>query len=224
MASQFDDSDFIDREYQSSQAPYSGAPHKGGTVTFRPPSREELDTRVGDAQQKLAALRQAQEQLERERATLEEARRRRLEFQTGREEMLQYLTRGVGLLEQAEFAARRDAEQMSKTLSGLRAALGVVQGIQEESWTQENWNVELSKALAGIENARMEWNSARMKWSLLEGDPGATKVAAEASAGPAGWWKSCSFMELCQLGLALTWPVALVGIIGFTLLLVLRMR
>jgi hypothetical protein len=80
-------------------------------------------------------LKRAQEELERERAGLEEARRRRLELQTGREEVVQNLIRGVVLLEEAEFAARRDAEQMAKSLTDLRDALAKVQSIHEEQWS-----------------------------------------------------------------------------------------
>ena len=71
-----------------------------------------MDRKVVEAQQKLAELKRAQEELERERAGLEELRRRQTEFQTGRQEIIQHLMRGLGLLEEAEFAARRDAEQM----------------------------------------------------------------------------------------------------------------
>src|ERR1051325_5147113 len=102
MASQFDDSDFIDRDFQNGNSTYSVTPgHESAGNAFHPPTRAELDLRVGDAQQKLAELRRAQEELERERAGLEEARRRRVEFQTGREEMLQSLTRGVTLIQEA---------------------------------------------------------------------------------------------------------------------------
>src|SRR5215831_434447 len=104
MASQFDDSDFVDRDYLNGQTGYTGA---ATGVAHRPPSPAELDSRATEAHQKLAELKRAQEELERERAALEDARRRRTEYQTGREEMLQNLTRGVALLEQAEFAARR---------------------------------------------------------------------------------------------------------------------
>jgi hypothetical protein len=224
MASQFDDSDFIDRDFQSSQSAYSPAAGQGGaTMAFHPPSREELENRVGDAQQKLIELRRAQEELERERATLEEARRRRLEFQTGREEMLHCLTRGVTLMEQAEFTARRDAEQMAKTLVGLREVHSVLQAIHEETWTQGNWNTELTKALAGIENARMEWNQARLKWALLDGSAVDSNPKGGAAPGLASLQQR-SFLELCKLGLALTWPVAVVGLIGLLLLLVLRLH
>ena len=72
---------------------------------------------VSEKQIKLAELKRAQEELERERAGLEELRRRQMEFQTGRSEMLQHLTRGIGLLEEAELTARRDTEQMARTLA-----------------------------------------------------------------------------------------------------------
>ena len=220
MASQFDDSDFIDHDYLAAQTGIAGT---AAGIVQRPPTVEQLDSRAGDARQKLAELKRAQEELERERAALEEARRRRLEFQTGREEILNHLTRGVALLEQAEFAARRDAEQMAKSLGGLREALGQVQGIRDETWTQENWNVELTKALASIENARMEWNGARLKWALLNGAPAESPGQGEAAPG-LGVLANASFWQLCRLGAALTWPIALVGLIGLVLLLIERLR
>jgi hypothetical protein len=224
MASQFDDSDFIDRDFQSAEAAGSAAPgHDGGAVRFRPPSREELDGRVSQAQLKLAELKRAQEELERERAALEEARRRRLELQTGRAEILENLNRGLALLEQAEFSARRDAEQMAKTLGALRDSLAGVQSIREETWTQENWNSELTKALASIENARMEWNQARLKWTLLNG-PTVESSQQDRPGALINKWRELPFREACKLGVALTWPVALVGWVGLLLWLILRAR
>ena len=224
MASQFDDSDFIDREFQSSQGPYTAAPsHAGGGVAFRPPTREELDTQVSQAQQKLAELRRAQEDLERERSALEEARRRRHEFQAGRDEMLHHLTRGVSLMEKAELEARRNTEQMSKTLVRLQEALAGVQGIREETWTEETWNVELTKALAAIEGARMEWSRAQLAFSLLSG-----KAAESPNGGrvPEGvlTTEGMSFWELCRVGAALTWPVALVTLVALGALLLLHLK
>jgi len=119
MASNYDPTDFVDDDFQTRPATHS-------TVTGsaqRAPTREEVDSRVGDAHQKLAELKRQQEELERERASLEEVRRRQMEFQNGRQEMVHNLTRGLGLLEEAEFTARRDAEQMAKTLGDFRDAL-----------------------------------------------------------------------------------------------------
>ncbi|KAB2660186.1 MAG: hypothetical protein DVB32_06185, partial [Verrucomicrobia bacterium] len=117
MGSQYDDSDFVDADYQAApKTTYPGANVAGSASTSqRSPSREELESKVSDTQQRLSELKRAQEELERERAALEESRRRRIEFQTGREEMLVNLQRGIGLLDEAEFAARRDAEQLNRS-------------------------------------------------------------------------------------------------------------
>src|SRR3954453_14459348 len=165
--SDFDSADFVDDDFQAGKT-QSAAPAAG--LPSRAPTREEVDSRVTDTQQKLMELKRAQEELERERATLEETRRRQLEFQTGRQEMIHHLTRGLGLLEEAEFTARRDAEQMAKAISDLRDALTKVEAIREENWTKDGCNVELTRALTCIENARMEWNAARLKFPVLSGE------------------------------------------------------
>ena len=210
MASEFDESDFVDGDFQAAKkSPFATSQTSG---TGRPPTREELDSRVTETQQRLMELKRAQEELERERVALEEARRRRTEFQTGREEMLQNLTRGVGFLEEAEFNARRDAEQMARTLGELRGALTKVQSIHEETWTQENYNVEVTRALTVIDNGRMEWNAARLKWPLLNGPqkPEQEASLAEQTAPPS--FDSLGFLQLCRLGLALTWPLAILAL------------
>lgn len=218
MASEFDDTDYVDADIQAARKlPQLAA--LGGGAPGRPPTREELDMRVGETQQRLMELKRAQEGLERERAALEEARRRRTEFQTGREEMLQGLTRGVGLLEEAEFNARREAEQMARTLGELREALAKVQALHDETWTQDNYNVELTRALTIIDNARMEWNAARLKWPILSATPESADAPAPAEARPVASLETMGFLGLARLGLALTWPIALVGLAGLGVLL-----
>lgn len=217
MAAKFDESEFIDADYESSRQALgitsSTANSAVNPIANRPPSREDIETKVSDAHSKLAELKRAQEQLERERAALEEARRRRIEFSTGREEMLTHLTRGVQLLEEGEFAARRDAEQMSKSLTDMREALEKVTTLNEESWTQENWSQELTRALTVLENARMEWNSARLKWPVLDGALRSPEEE-EKAAKPASILEGKTTWELCYYGLVLTWPVALAALIG----------
>src|SRR5271157_3222698 len=100
MSTDYDPTDFIDGDFPAQKTPSAGL---GAGAGPRAPTREEVDSKVAEAQQKLAALKRAQEELERERAALEETRRRQREFQTGREEMIQQLTRGLGLLGEAEF-------------------------------------------------------------------------------------------------------------------------
>jgi hypothetical protein len=223
MSSDFDPADFVDNDFQARKA---AASQSGVSISgVRAPSREEVDSKVLEAQQRLAELKRAQEDLERERAALEESRRRRMEFQAGRQEMLQNLTRGIGLLEEAEFVARRDAEQMAKTLLDFRDALTKVESANEESWTKDNFNVELTRALTSIENARMEWNAARLKFPILSSqnatgkDSGATIQPGESSP-----FRNQSFFELCKLGLAMTWPLTLVALGALATLIVILSR
>src|ERR1017187_10807952 len=99
MAADYDATEFVDTDFQTQKSPYGNPPPAGDPL--RAPTREEVDRKVVEAQQKLAELKRAQEGLERERAALEELRRRQNEFQTGRQEMVHSLTRGLGLLEEA---------------------------------------------------------------------------------------------------------------------------
>ena len=140
MSSKFDESDFVDRDLEVAQesADISNEPGLHPASSPHPPSQEELTERVSETQQKLVELKQMQEDLERERTEIEESRRRRSELSTGREEMVQNLTRGVGILEEAELSKARAAEQLSRTVADLRNALNKINLINEEDWTEEN--------------------------------------------------------------------------------------
>ena len=120
MPGEYDTTEFIDTDFTANKPAFAPSPAP----------RDDVERKVVKAQQKLVELKRAQEELERERAGLEELRRRQNEFQTGRQEILQNLTRGLGLLEEAEFAARRDADQMVKTVGDFRTAVAKIQAIQ----------------------------------------------------------------------------------------------
>ncbi len=227
MAPKFDESDFVDTEYQAAKAQSSVAPGQPGSVSNflnRLPTREEIEAKVGETQQRLVELKRAQEHLERERTALEEARRRRVELQTGREEMSQNLTRGIGLLEKAESDARVNAEQMAKTISALREALTGVQAIHEETWNPEHWSVELTRALTTIENSRMEWNQARLKWPVLNAEASSPESQNKAGVSAGLFLGTKSVGQHWKLGFALNWPVALVGLLLLGALLILRFQ
>ena len=222
MASDYDATEFVDTDFQAQKSPY-GTPAPASDP-LRAPTRDEVDRKVVEAQQKLAELKHAQEDLERERATLEELRRRQTEFQTGRQEMIHHLTRGLGLLEEAEFNARRDAEQMVKTVADFRDALDKIQAIHDETWTKDNFSIELTRGLTTIENARMEWNAARLKFSVLDGEPGGGDVAPPTPEPERLPFANASFGELCKFGLAMTWPLVLIALGALGVLVAVLMR
>ena len=219
MSGEYDSSEFVDTDFLAHKSGYA-APASAGA-----PTRQDVDRKVVEAHQKLAELKQAQEQLERERAGLEELRRRQDELQNGRQEVIHHLTRGLGLLEEAEFTARRDAELMAKTTADFRAALVKVQAIRDETWSKENFAVEMTRALTAIENARMEWNSARLKLPVLQDE----QKPAPTHKGTAHHHGSPSLAELplgqlCKIGFALTWPLLTVATAALVIFLVILKR
>jgi len=218
-----DASEFVDSDFESAQQaayPAAGPDSPAGPPrpSNRPPTGEEIEAMVSEKHIKLAELKRAQEELERERAGLEELRRRQMEFQTGRAEMLQHLTRGIGLLEEAELTARRETEQMARTLGEFRQAVSKVQAINEQLWNQDNFSVELTRALTTLENARMEWNAARLKFPLLSGVPPVPPESAAPNGAP-GLAATASLGQLCKIGFALTLPLVLVGLAILAVLL-----
>jgi chromosome segregation ATPase len=218
MAAEYDATEFIDTDFQTHKSPRQAGD------SLRAPTREEVDRKVVEAQQKLAELKHAQQELERERSTLEELRRRQLEFQNGRQEIMQNLTRGLGLLEEANFNARRESETMNKTIADFREVISKVEAIHDETWTKENFNVELTRALTAVENARMEWNAARLKIPALAGESAKQPEAEKAPAPAALPLANLSFGQLCKIGLALTWPLLIValGALGIFIAILLR--
>lgn len=221
MSSDYDATEFVDGDLQAHKSS-AAATALSGSAYQRAPSPEEVSSRMVEAQQELAAKKRELEERERQLAALQETRRRQAEFQLGRQEMLHNLTRGLGLLEEAEFNLRRDAEQMAKALTDLKDALEKVQAIHEETWTKETFDTELTRALTTLENARMEWNAARLKFPVLSGQ--AMNATTSESAGEQPMptvLGNYSFGELCRFGFAMTWPLAAVGLIALAAFLVL---
>lgn len=229
MSSTFDASEFIDDDLHPSSKPsYAASMNPGapsgqalGGGDRRAPTREEVDMKVGEMQQRLAELKNEQQRLERERAALEETRRRQAEFVTGRQEMIQHLTRSIAQMEEAEVNHRREAEQRAKSLTDLKSALEKVLAINQEGWNKENFEMELTRGLTTVDNARMEWKSARVKFVELNGEspelPGSNAPGAAASKGNSSGFPQ-GFGELCRLGFAINWPLFVLGLLIFLML------
>ena len=96
--------------------------------------------------------------------------------------------------------------------------------IHEETWTKETFNTELSRALAAVENARMEWNTARLRFPILSGKAAEIANADASPAAAASLFEGRSLGELCKLGLALTWPLATVALLALGLMVFLVLR
>lgn len=222
MYSQQDEPDFFARSADQAPSP----PRPAASSGPRPaPTLEEISARVSETNQKLAELRRIQEELDRKRTALEELKRRQTELQLGRTEIVENITRGLALLEEARLKAEREAEQIARTIENLKNALEKVQAIREESWTADTFEVELTRALTAIENARMEWHTARRKHSILDGavtEPGA--LTAVPGGAPIHTIAQMRMRDLCRLGLGMTWPLVLAFLLVATIALALLLK
>ena len=242
-----DDNDFIDREFEKSQQmPLSPMTSASSTQTSQPaavkrvPAHEQLEAKVGTTHQRLAALKEEQERLEKERITLEDLRRRRSDFNMGQDEMIRNLTKGIAILEEEETKTQRQLEAMNGALEDFRDHLDKVQILSEDAWDEDNLNRELTRALITIENARKEWISAVPKFPAL--DPKTEKKPQpeiaerkskpvipprEATPNPlanAIDFEQFSWKQWAQFGLALTWPVATVLLVGVMMLIAIWLQ
>jgi hypothetical protein len=101
---------------------------------------------------------------------------------------------------------------MVKTVTDFRDALDKIQAIHDETWTKDNFSIELTRGLTTIENARMEWNAARLKLSVLDGEAKEKSETETISAPAMAPFANASFGELCKFGLAMTWPLVLIAL------------
>ncbi len=188
------------------------------------PTLEEINAQVTATHKELAELQRLKEELDRKRAALEELKRKRTDFQLGRQEVIQRITRALELLDQAKIKAEREAEEISQSMYSLREALERVQSINESTWTADNLHVELARALAIIEQARLEWGAARRKFPLLDNPEEAlNKSTFPMATSPIQILLKQPFKHLWKIGLALTWPLILTFLLmAFVLILFLR--
>jgi hypothetical protein len=106
----------------------------------------------------------------------------------------------------------------------LRAALTTVEAILEENWSGETFELELTRALTAVENARMEWNGARLKFPILSGEAMADAKDSAAEGNSLSGLSELTFGQLCRLGLALTWPLVAAALVLVGLLAALLVR
>ena len=103
---------------------------------------------------------------------------------------------------------------------GLRSALTGLEAINEQNWTEEDGDRQLSRGLGIIHEARMEWNAARMKWPFLD----CAEVEKKAENASVSSISTMGLWQACKIGLALTWPISLVLLVALGIFLIFVAR
>ncbi len=176
------------------------------------PSVEHLDNQVQKAQEQLLQLKRQQEQIEKQKRELEELSRRQDELEHGRAEMTDKLTRALVVLEREGYSAQSRLEQIRVARESFTQHLELVEAIDPRNWNPSDLYKELSRALSTVDDARTEYNEhrSRLQAGGSNGDsslPDATPAAYESSDGR-------SFSEWLQIGVALSLPLIIFGIVA----------
>ncbi|PYI70369.1 MAG: hypothetical protein DMF08_11655, partial [Verrucomicrobia bacterium] len=176
------------------------------------PSAEHLDNQVQKAQEQLLQLKRQQEQIEKQKRELEELSRRQDELEQGRGEMTDKLTRALVVLEREAYNAQSRLEQIRVARESFAQHLELVEAIDPRNWNPSDLHKELSRALSTVDDARTEYNDHRSRLQAA----GANGEASLPDSAPGAYENSAgrSFSEWLQIGLALTLPLIIFGVIA----------
>lgn len=133
------------------------------SVTRMARQKEQLTTQVADTAEEIERLRMRQEELEHEKTSLEELNRKQDEYEHSKKDIIENLSRNIILMEKDEVMANRMVELLSASRARFKDMLASIRDIREENWGDSGFEEELDKALALIENARMEYSKAIAK-------------------------------------------------------------
>jgi cell division protein FtsB len=182
-------------------------------------STEHLDSQVQKAQEQLFLLKKQQEQIEKQKRELEELSRRQEELERGRAEMGDKLTRSLVVLEREAYDSQKKLEQIRATRESFEQHLALLESIDPKSWNPADLHKELSRALSTVDDARAEFSQQRSRLTATAGDETGEVALPEAAPDVAGIGGANGFMQWMQIGLALTLPLIIFGIIALVVFL-----
>jgi DNA repair exonuclease SbcCD ATPase subunit len=175
--------------------------------------KEEISGHVAAAAQEIEQLRMKQEELEREKNKLQELSRKQDEYERGKHDVMEKLDRGIITVEKEEIEATRMVELLSETRNKFKSTLNALRNIKEDSWGDDNDNFseELNKALAMVENARMDYRKALARIDASSWHKSAAKDQVDALEGlTGGTGIGGGFGFWLKAGLAATLPLLIV--------------
>jgi hypothetical protein len=176
-------------------------------------SPEHLDSQVQKAQEQLLQLRRQADQIEKQKRELEELSRRQEELERGRAEMTDKLSRSLVILEREGYDSQKKLEQIRATHESFTQHLQLLEGIDPKSWNSAELPKELSRALSTVDDARTEFSQQRSRLDAGNGE--STDIdLPDVASGSMGLGGGRSFMQWMQIGLAVTLPLIIFGIVA----------
>lgn len=156
---------------------------------------------------------------------LEENKRREDEYHLGKKEVEDKLNQYIQVLNEELIRSRRETDLIDKTLVDLSSAHEKVLALDEALWAPQNRFSEISRALAIIENARMEINSTRVKLPIVDGPVvNPPRISSTKSETLDEILKDYSLNKSLKIGVVFLWPVLLLNVLFFIGIIVLLLK
>lgn len=185
--------------------------------------KAEVAGQISSASNKIETLKSRQDDLAREKRELEELAKKQEEYERGKKEITEKLERCLLLIEKEGEQAQRMVELLSETKSRFEDSLNDLDQIDEELWDDEDFSMELTKALVKVDIAKTTYTKAmakidaadwRKKTSGKEKSEIMETVGREISGTTGqgfGYW--------IGVGLAVTFPLIVVVLLVVAILL-----
>ncbi|MBA4387416.1 MAG: hypothetical protein C0404_05505 [Verrucomicrobia bacterium] len=184
--------------------------------------KEDMMNHVAVASQEIEQLRIRQEMLEKERREIEELARKEAEYEKGKVDIIEKIARGITQLEKDELQATRMVELLAAMRARFKDTLTELRSIDESTWTEENFQLEINKAMVVVEDAKSVHKKAvaqieAASWQKQgngKGQLGVLDTAADDAAEPK------DFKYWFNVGLGLTAPVIISLVFLFVVYLI----
>ena len=177
-------------------------------------SPEHLDSQVQKAQEQLLQLKRQSEQIEKQKRELEELSRRQEELERGRAEMTDKLSRSLVILEREGYESQRKLEQIRATHESFTQHLQLLEAIEPKTWNPAELPKELSRALSTVDDARTEFSQQRSRLEASNGDESENLDLPDPTSDAVGLGAGKTFGQWVQIGLALSLPLIVFGILA----------
>jgi len=174
--------------------------------------KEHVAGKVANAAEEIERLRMRQDELEYAKKALQELNHKQNQYDQSKKDVLASLSRSILQMEKDEVRAARMVELLGTTRETFKSLLAEIRDIHEERWGETEFEEELDRSLALVENARMVYNKSVAKIdaeSWQRGERGEGSLVP-LDGGGRGSLADKGFCFWLKVGIALALPMALV--------------
>ncbi len=190
-----------------------------GSLNGAAPITDDFEGKLVAAQHKLEQLQYQQELIEQQKAELEELTKRKEDFLDGQVNMTERLSGCLTSIDRSIYDMRQDLEDLEQTRKCFAEHQQKIDSINPDSWSREQLQKELSKAISLLDHAEDEYDEAITYFANSSHSNifGNTKKTSKISGKLYG--AQSEFTTHFRQGLAFNLPIVILGSLAIILFL-----